>query len=570
MLSLLCFSLCPALLLGWPIDHVFIIHYTPLVDRKQVLSKRLVELDIEGEWVEKWDGNALPPGSMEEHFSRYRFVDKSHQDHMHFSAEHMLNSELSVALKHFYAFKQIVEKELPLALVLEDDVILKDDFKEQVASYIEQVNEDEWDLLSIGAGLFGECSHDCQNRRKGTNVYRKAYSPQVPSHILGYNNLFRSLDAYVLTLNCAKELYKEMLPLAFPMDCMLNYVLNSQNLKVYWSEPVLVLQGSVEGQFDSVMQHSSSQTSHEDQVTIYNEALGINPAHSAAVYGALGQALSGLDRRDESKHSFLLATKLSPSDETAWSRLGGALYPEDIAGALGTFKQATNINPSYADGWQNLGICQQRMSNSITGESSRHFLEEAVQSLSFAFALQPTMGALVKTVAESLKKLGRYEEASHWYERLGPAFPQQRKIQQELGISLQRAGKESLDAAHVCYLRALSAEPSSADVLSNLGALLQTQGKLDEAGHQYARAVSTQPSHVNAAFNLAGIFRAQKRAVEAMDMYGRILNHNPTHAQSHLHLGAELQAAGRGAEAKAAFENAVHFDPNLMSLFGQQ
>jgi tetratricopeptide (TPR) repeat protein len=548
---------------------VFIIHYTPLADRKIALLKRLGELDIEGEWVEQWDGNALAPHSMGKYFSRFRFVGKSHQKHMHLSVEHMLNSELSVALKHFYAFQQIVERGLPLSLVLEDDVILKDDFKEQVSSYIEQVNENEWDLLSIGAGLFGECALDCQKRRKGSNVYRKSRSPSVPNHILGYNNLFRSLDAYVVTEDCAKKLYQEMLPMAFPMDCMLNYVLNSQNMKVYWSEPVLVLQGSVEGQFESTMQHDFSQTTSEDQITIYNQALNINPAHSAALYGALGQALGATDRWDESTNAFLLATKLSPRDEAGWVRLGSALYKENIAGALNAFKKATDVNPNLVDGWQNLGICQLALSDSSTDgeEASRRILEDAVNSLSMASELQPTKGELIKTVAQSLKKLDRYQDASQWFDRLGPIFPQQREVQQELGVILQRSG--NLDAAHDCYLRALSAEPSSPDVLSNLGALFQTQEKMDEAAHQYARAVAAQPTHTNAAFNLAGIFRAQSKTAEAMKLYLQILGHSPTHAQSHLHLGAALQATGRGAEAKSYFEKAVQFDPDLMRLFGQ-
>eukprot|EP00935_MAST-01C_sp_MAST-1C-sp1_P002679 g2679.t1 len=217
---------------------VFVIHYTPLTDRKQALTKRFAELGIDAEWIEVMDGNALPAGTMDRHFSRFRYINKSDQEHMHFSVERMLDSELSVALKHYHAFEQIVKRRIPRALVLEDDVMLRDDFREQLASYIDQVDEHQWDMLTIGAGLFGDCRDECQQRAKGANVYRKMASPRVPSHVLGYKNLFRSLDAYVLTLACATELHQHILPLTFPMDCMLNYVLKARDMKVYWSEPV--------------------------------------------------------------------------------------------------------------------------------------------------------------------------------------------------------------------------------------------------------------------------------------------------------------------------------------------
>ena len=67
---------------------------------------------------------------------------------------------------------------------------------------------------------------------------------------------------------------------------MLNYVLKARDMKVYWSEPVLVLQGSVEGEFESVMHHSKSQTTANDQIMIYDEAVAVSRrarVHSARV-----------------------------------------------------------------------------------------------------------------------------------------------------------------------------------------------------------------------------------------------------------------------------------------------
>ena len=62
--------------------------------------------------------------------------------------------------------------------------------------------------------------------------------------------------------------------------------------------------------------------------------------------------------------------------------------------------------------------------------------------------------------------------------------------------------KEVLYALERIYKKKLDANPNDADTIANLGAILQKQGKFDEALAHYQKAESLDPSNINTRINV--------------------------------------------------------------------
>jgi len=85
----------------------------------------------------------------------------------------MKKSMMSLMNKHFYVYKLISEK-YEKALILEDDVILNDNFIENLNNYMTQLPEN-FDMLFIGDGCNLHIEKDKLIPNK--NIYEKCLYP---------------------------------------------------------------------------------------------------------------------------------------------------------------------------------------------------------------------------------------------------------------------------------------------------------------------------------------------------------------------------------------------------------
>jgi tetratricopeptide (TPR) repeat protein len=144
----------------------------------------------------------------------------------------------------------------------------------------------------------------------------------------------------------------------------------------------------------------------------------------------------------------------------------------DFDGVLEHARQAVELNPAFADDWNNLGLAL----------SHFHQPEEARKQFQQALAANPSL-------AESWLNLGN--------------------------LDLDRDPQKAMS----CYRKALEARPEYAEAHNNLGyALLQRQSLPEAVFHLY-RAVELNPGYAVAHYNLADALAAQGRVDEAMQQY---------------------------------------------------
>lgn len=107
----------------------------------------------------------------------------------------------------------------------------------------------------------------------------------------------------------------------------------------------------------------------------------------------------------------------------------------------------------------------------------------------------------------------------------------------------------------------VSVAPDSRTAHYNLGYLLASQGKFDEAIKHYHEAIRIDPDDVEALINLSNVLKSQGKLEEAIGHYRRALRINPTYSIAHNALGVALARQGKIDEAIGHFREALRIDP---------
>jgi len=135
--------------------------------------------------------------------------------------------QISCTIKHYLALKDIVEKNLPYAVIMEDNVAFKSNVPDVLKKYIDQLPSD-WDTLFDSdwtTYIEGAVTPDCL-------VYKKSNEKTNQCH--GGSKLANFI---LVSQKGAKTMYDNFLPFNHVSDWYYNYLLKTYNLNSYWSEP---------------------------------------------------------------------------------------------------------------------------------------------------------------------------------------------------------------------------------------------------------------------------------------------------------------------------------------------
>lgn len=154
-------------------------------------------------------------------------------------------------------------------------------------------------------------------------------------------------------------------------------------------------------------------------------------------------------------------------------------------------------------------------------------------------------------------------------------YPDDFEAHFNLGAVLQSMGK--LDAAIDHLRQALMIRPDDASAHNNLGAALRSMGKPDEALSHFRQALRTRPDYLDAHYNLGNSLLTLGKTEEAISHFREVLRVNPDDAEAHNDLGSALLMRGMAIEAMEQFEQALRINPehayahyNLGYLFARR
>jgi len=148
-----------------------------------------------------------------------------------------------------------------------------------------------------------------------------------------------------------------------------------------------------------------------------------------------------------------------------------------------------------------------------------------------------------------------YEEAVALRHDLASAHHQVGRI-----CGLQGRLEDALDSLQL----AAHFAPDSADIHTDLAAMLLRCGHLDEAREVIAAVLELDARHALAHFTAAGIEKAQGRRENAIAAYRAALDTNPAFAEAWCNLGLVLLETEKVEEARVSLQRAIDLRPNMV------
>jgi protein O-GlcNAc transferase len=284
-----------------------------------------------------------------------------------------------------------------------------------------------------------------------------------------------------------------------------------------------------------------------------------------------GMVLQRLVRPAEAAVAFQEALRLKPALLPARARLAEVLFDAGDLDASARTYEALATQPAAAPVGE-LGLGR------VTARQGRH--ADAVTHFQRAIALFPEFGEAYYGLAQSLRALGRRDEAraaleqhraygTRWPAIDDPLAARVSSVRDDprahltRGLRLAEAG--DVAGAIEAHEAALARNPSLAQAHANLISLYGRVGQWAKAEEHYKAVLALGYNVDEAHYNYGVLLGAQQRWSEAAAAYRLAVAANPLHAQARNNLGQLLEGERNLGEALDQYRQAVAANPQLRS-----
>ena len=239
-----------------------------------------------------------------------------------------------------------------------------------------------------------------------------------------------------------------------------------------------------------------------------------------------------------------------PANPVALAAYGEALYSVDrLQESLANNEKALQVNPGYADAWNNLGVTLVKLGR----------LPEAVEAYTRSLRERPDRTYVRENRARALQLLGRFEEAAAEYATALKERPESADDHSGLGSMLMQLNRAPEAVDH--FAAVLRYRPDDTDAHFNLGNALASSGRFAEAVPHFEKTLVMKPADVEAACNLADALMELKRPAEAVARFEVALAAQPDSPMVLSRYGNALLELGRGQDAIDRVTRAIRRQP---------
>lgn len=168
-----------------------------------------------------------------------------------------------------------------------------------------------------------------------------------------------------------------------------------------------------------------------------------------------------------------------------------------------------------------------------------------------AVAIAPGDIDLRLSYAKILDKIGKEDEAVEEYNYI---------------LSKTGDNREILYALERIYKGKLEENPNDATITANLGAIMQKEGKFDDALKYYSKAEYINPSDINTRINVGTLYQQKGDFKTAITAYDSVLIMFPDNVNANLYKGQAYEALGDNDKALNQYKKALSLDPNNIEV----
>jgi glycosyl transferase, family 25 len=207
------------------VDAVYVIHVAKFTDRAAHIRAELGRFEIPFEFVLPHDADDLDAGTLK------RFLVPGGR---------LASRDLSLILKHMEAFRRLLAGGHQLALVLEDDVVLDKRFNQELSAIVEESRAFNGPF-TIQIGCANNMFVPGHRLRPGQRLYEACE--------------VRATDSFLINAAAARIRLDWLESHQFdrPVGHLFNQIDAEEKIKIYWSEPAIVEQGSMNGLFPTAL-----------------------------------------------------------------------------------------------------------------------------------------------------------------------------------------------------------------------------------------------------------------------------------------------------------------------------
>lgn len=206
---------------------IFVLHVKKgYEERAAHIEKMMARLGLEFEYISDGDIADLNPEIMQRWFDPDGELGKP-------------SAVTSCSCKHLFACKAVVERQLPGAIILEDDILLSDNFADIVAKSISQLPEGRPAIVSY----------------EDTRLRFVPHSMRKPGQVIYPGDRDRFAGAYYVNAEGAAAILDSAATdrLKVPIDLYHRHMLDAGKIQYWWSHPCVASQGSFNGLFTSTL-----------------------------------------------------------------------------------------------------------------------------------------------------------------------------------------------------------------------------------------------------------------------------------------------------------------------------
>jgi protein O-mannosyl-transferase len=177
--------------------------------------------------------------------------------------------------------------------------------------------------------------------------------------------------------------------------------------------------------------------------------------------------------------------------------------------------------------------------------------------------------AITATCAVIILAISAWRQTSYWrdsqtlWTHTLACNPRNSLAHNDLGIVLASSGRTDEAIEH--YRTALEIKPDYPDAHNNLGIALASRGQIDEAIAHYRKALEINPDYALAHNNLGIALANCGQIDEAISQFRKALEIDPDYAEAQADLGNVLAHRGRTNEAILCYERALQLKPGFAS-----
>ncbi|XP_014343974.1 procollagen galactosyltransferase 2 [Latimeria chalumnae] len=216
-------------------DEIFLINLKRRTDRRERMLHTLYEQEIEVKVFDAVDGKALNTSQLKT--MRIEMLP-GYQDP--YSGRPLTRGEIGCFLSHYYIWKEVFDRNMDKALVIEDDVRFEPQFKKKILRLMADIEETQldWDLIYIGRKRM-----QVKRPEKAVSNIMNLVEADYSYWTLGYMISFQGSQKLIAAEPLEKMLpVDEFLPVMYNKHPVTKYMeyFEPRDLKAYSVEPLLV------------------------------------------------------------------------------------------------------------------------------------------------------------------------------------------------------------------------------------------------------------------------------------------------------------------------------------------